>query len=114
MIELVEVRRGEHDAARRVAPRTYERREAGDGARRDAAARMALHAVVQADRRRLDRAVVARKLDDLLGLETADTRHALRRIFGEHPLFQPLVAKRVALDIVAVDETLAFQHVHQA
>src|ERR1044071_9051234 len=75
-------------------------RQAGDGARRDAAARVALHAVVQTDGRRLRRTVVAGKLDDFVGAQTAKARDALRRIFGEAP-FELLEANGMALHVIA-------------
>ena len=63
-------------AAGAMAPGARQRRQAGDRAHRVAAAAHALHAVVQADRRRLRRAVVAREADDHLLVDAADLRDA--------------------------------------
>ena len=80
VVEVVVVRGGEQDPARRIAPRAGERRQAGDGARRHAAARVALHAVVEPDRRGFGRAVLARELHHLLDRNAAGFCRPFRRI----------------------------------
>jgi hypothetical protein len=113
VVEAVEIRGRQHQAARRVAPRTGERGQAGDGARGNAAARVPLHAVIQADGGRLDRAVVARELHHFRRREPAGARCPFRRVLA-HALGELLEAKRMARDVVAVDQTLGDQHVHHA
>ena len=74
---------------------------------------MALHAVVQPDRGGLDGAVVARQLFHFGRLQPAKLSHSLGRIVL-HALFQRGVAQRISVDVVAIDQPLADQHVHHA
>ena len=111
VIEAVEIGGAEDDSARRVAPRADQRRQAGDGARRNAAAGVALHAVIEADRRRPDAAVFARKLHHLLARDAAGLRCPVGRIALD-ALRQRLEADGVLCDVVAVEHALRDQHVH--
>ena len=74
---------------------------------------MALHAVVEADRRRADGAVVAGELDNLFLVEPGDLRDAVRRIVA-NAHFELLESQRIAIDVVAIEQILPDQHVHHA
>ncbi len=113
VVEVVVVGGREQDAARRVAPGPDQRGQAGDGARGHAAAGVPLHAVVEADRRRLRRAVVARELNDLLDRQAAGLRRPLGGILLDLFL-QFFVAQGVPGNIVRIDQALGDQHVHHA
>jgi hypothetical protein len=75
-VDRIRSRRRQQRATGRVAPRADERRQARDGADRVAAAGVPLHPVVQPDRRRPHRAVVAREAHDPRRLDAADRRNA--------------------------------------
>ena len=95
-----------------MAPRAGERGQAGDRAHGVAAAAHALHAVVQADRRRTRRAPVARQRADLFRRDAADVRGALRAP-AQRALAQCFPAQRVLRDVVVVQPVVRDQLVHQ-
>src|SRR4029434_10163077 len=110
VIELVEVGGGEDDASCRVAPGPDQGRQAGDGAWRDAAARAALHAVVEADRRGTGAAVFARELHHLLHADAAGARRPLRGIGFEHLFLERFVTEGVFRDVLMVYQGVGDYH----
>ena len=94
-----------------MAPVPGERREAQDVPHRHAAARVALQAVVEPDRRGPRPGVLAGERDDFLSGKPGDFRDFIRRVFLD-ALPEPLESERVFLDIVAVVEVLADDDVH--
>ena len=113
VVDRIGARGRQQRAARGIAPRAGERRQAGHGAHRVAAAGDALHAVVHPDRRRARRAVVAGQRLHLRGRDAAGRGDARRRpLRGARG--ELLVADGVALDVVAVDQSVADKHVHQS
>ena len=113
-IDRIGARRRQQRAAGRIAPRADQRRQAGDGAHGVAAAGMALHAVVDADRRRPGRAVVARQRDHRLGRQCRRCCATRSGGYSAARVAQRVEADRVAIDVVVIDEVLGDQHVHQA
>jgi hypothetical protein len=113
VVEIVEVGGREDDAASRVAPGADERRQAGDGARGDAAAGVALHAVVEADGRRPHAAVVAGQLHDLVGADAAGARRPFRGVLP-HALGELAEAERVPGDVIAIDQLFSDEDMHHA
>ncbi|MDT4834220.1 hypothetical protein FQZ97_678540 [compost metagenome] len=111
-VDRVVARAAEQQAARAVAPGADQRRQAGDGARRVAAAAHALHAVVQADRGRLGRAVGLGQRDDLCLGNAADLGRTRRRPL-QRALAQLLPAQRVVGDVVVVEPVVHDEFVHE-
>src|SRR5437870_4207618 len=71
VVEVVEIRGRENDAAGDIAPCSDQRRQAGYGARGNAAAGVALHAIVEPDRRGPGSSVVPRELYDFFAADAA-------------------------------------------
>ena len=103
--------RAELDAAAALAPRPDQRRQTGDVAHRHAAAVMALHAVVDADRGRPRRRVFARQPADAFGRDAGDLGGPLRGPLL-HPLRQLLEADGVGRNVVAVVQPGVDDFVH--
>ena len=103
---------GQQQAARAVAPRAGEGRQAGHGAHGIAPAAHALHAVVEPDGRGLRGAVVLGQLADLLHRNAADVGRALGRPL-QGALAQRFPAQRVAGDVVVVQPVVGDEFVHQ-
>ena len=106
-------RRRQQRAARGIAPGTDQRRQARHGANRVGAAVHALHPIVEPDRRRLDRAVVVRKANHLLGIDAARCRNTLWRPFGG-ACSERIESQCVAIDVIAIEQVICNQHVHDA
>ena len=105
-------RAGQQQAARALAPGTHQRRQAGDGTRRIAAATHPLHAVVQADRGGLGGAVGLRQRDDLrFGYATHRGGARCRPL--QRALAQLRPAQRVLRHVFVVDPVVHDQLVHQ-
>ena len=116
LVEWKFARGAQQHAAGAMPPGADQRRQAGDGARRIAAATYPLHAVIHPDRRRLPvdqaLAVVACQRTDLPGRHAAHIRRAIRSPL-QRPLTQRVPAERMALDIVMVQPVVGDQLVHQ-
>ena len=91
-------------AAADVAPGADEGRQAGDRADGLAAAGVPLDGDPDADRRRRGGGVLGGQGDDVVDRDAGDLRRPLRRVLL-HPLDELVVADRVVLDVVGVDET---------
>ena len=106
-------RGGQQQPAGAVPPGAHQAGQQRDQPHGVAAAMHALHAVVQADRRRPCRAVVARQRAHLFGLQATHGRRAFGR-----PLQRPLAQRRPALHlsikVIVVEPVVADQLVHQA
>ncbi len=113
-IDGVGARARQQRAARGIAPRADERRQAGDRADRVAAAGVALQPVVHANRRRLRRRVLARKLRHGLRRRCRRCRRRARGGYSAARAAQRVEAQRVARDVIVVEEILGDQHVHHA
>ncbi|MCY1537751.1 hypothetical protein D9M68_732600 [compost metagenome] len=102
----------QQQAAGAVAPGAHQRRQAGDGTHRVAAAAHALHAVVQADGGRLGGAVCARQIGDLLHRDAA---HLCRALGGplQRALAKTLPAQRVLRYVVVVQPVVRDELVHE-
>ncbi len=74
---------------------------------------MALHPVVDADRRRAGGAVGPCEFDHRIRRNAAEARHALRWKFGGTAA-QRIESGRVPVDVFVIDEILRDQHVHHA
>ena len=74
---------------------------------------MALHPVIEADRRRPRCSIGARELDHRLRRNAAEGGDAFGRILGG-TLAQRVEANRITRDVIAIDEILGDQHVHHA
>ncbi len=112
LVDRIRAAGRQQQAAGRIAPRANQRRQARHVAHGHPAAGCPLHPVVRADRGRLDRSVIAREPLDHIGVDPADLRDALRRIFVD-ACDEALVPHRVTIDVIAIDEPIADQHVHQ-
>ena len=112
-VDRKRTRRRQQRASGRIAPRADERRQARGRAHRIAAAVRALHAIVEANRRRLDRAVIVRKPQHLIGRDAAGLRSAFRRPFGgaRRERVEP---DGVTLDVISIDEIIRDQNMHDA
>ena len=95
-----------------MPPGAGEARQQRDQPHRVAAAGRALHAVVEADRRRLHGAVLARQLADVIGRQAAFGGGALGRPL-QGALAQRLEALDVACDVVLIEPAVRDQLVHQ-
>ena len=113
VVHAIKIAGGERHPPRGIAPVPGERRQAGDGAHRHAAAGVPLHTVIEPDRRRPRAGVLARQRHDLLSRETANGRRLFRRIVL-HPLLQLRKAEGMAPDVIVIVESLADDHVHHA
>ncbi len=105
-------RTAQQKPARAVAPGAHQRGQAGNGARRVAAAAHALHAVVQANGGRLGGAVGLRQRHDLRLGHAAHGGGARRRPL-QGALAQLLPAQRVVGDVVVVEPVVHDEFVHQ-
>ncbi len=103
---------GEQDAAPGMAPGPGDGGQAGDRAHGHARARMTIEPVVQADRYRLPGRALARQPLDVGRGQPRRLRHP-RRVPLAHALAQGLGADRVALEVVAILETVPEDDVHQ-
>ena len=113
MVDRVSARRREQGAARRIAPGTDKCGQARHGAHGIAAAVHALHAVIQANGGRLDRAVVAGKPNHLRGGDAAGLRNPLRRpLRRTRREFRE--AQGIAVDVIVVEQVLRDKDVHQS
>ena len=110
---LEPARARQQQAAGTVAPSARQARQQRDQAGRAAAAFDPLHAVVQADRRRLSGAEIACQTAHFVGADTAHRRGALRRPFS-HALAQRFKAVDMTFDVVMVEPVLRHQFVHHA
>ena len=104
-------RRRQQQAAGPVAPGADQARQDRDQPGRVAAAARPLHAVVDADRRRRERAVVARQRSHLGRVDAADLGGALGRPL-QRALAQLGPAVDVALDVVVVEPVVDDELVH--
>ena len=111
-VDAVGAGRGEQRAARRIAPRADEGRQAGHCTHRHAAAGVALHAVVEADDGGFGSAVLACEADDAYLIETGDAGD-FRRGIVLYPRHQAIEAERVFFDVVVVKQIFVDEHVHQ-
>ncbi len=100
-------------AAARVAPGSHHRRQAGDGAHRHAPAGVAVEAVVQADGRGVRRAY-SRAKASISAAPRPVASAARPRGPLAHLGAQLVGAQGVALEVVAVLEPVAEDHVHHA
>ena len=101
------------DAAAAMPPRADKSRDAGHRAHRIAAGGIALDGDTHADDGRLRGGEFARERADVIGRDPGDLGHLVRReIRGA--LRQLLVADRVVLDVVAIDQILGDDHVDHA
>jgi hypothetical protein len=98
--------------ARRLAKCTDQRRQARDIARRHAAAAYALHPVIRANQRRPRGAVQVSEGFDFSRSDAANRRDA-RRVVGTSPLAQAFESQRVPLDIIAIDQAITNQYMHE-
>ncbi len=112
-VDRIRAARRQQRATGRVAPCADQCGQARRGAHCHAAASVALHAVVETNGGGANGAVVARELHDGACLESCDLRDALRRIFG-CALLERVEAKRVARDVVVVEQVLGNEYVHHA
>ncbi len=112
-VDWIRAARGEQGATGRIAPRADQCGQARGRADRHSTAGVALHAVIQADNRRLDRAVVARERDDVLDSQSRDLRDAPRRIFA-HARLERFEAERVTRDVVVIEQVLCDEDVHHS
>src|SRR5713101_4096685 len=94
-----------------IAPRARQSREASDRADRHAAACVALQAVVDSDDRRPCGSVLAREAHDLVFGHAAYIGSARRRKLS-NTLAEFVEPERVTLDVVAVFQFVADDHVH--
>ena len=113
VVDRVGAARREQGAARRIAPGADQRGEAGRGAHRHAAAGVPLHPIVEPDHRGLDRAVVPRQRNDVVGCETGDLRDAPRRVIAQ-AFHELLETQRVTRDVVVIEQVFRDEDVHHA
>ncbi len=103
----------QQQAAGAVPPGAGEAGQQCDQPRRAAAAVHALHAVVQPDRRRLDRRQIPSQAAHLVGLDAAHRRSALGRP-GQRARVQRRKAVDMALDVVVIEPIAGDQLMHHA